>query len=309
MSVTDLVLRIQDDLEELLARAYPTYTQEWEQKFAAEDWPRFPTTYEDMLRSRINKSVAEELCSGSWERITSQDAIVRRKASEEYQRLLQQFLEGEPRHAANALAVSAKRAAGHLKNLSVERRALMKEMAAKHDLWPVNLGLRVKVVKGKTVREVTGLAFARNYLIELELNSQCDFPTAQGGGSHSPFRLAAEELYTKMLMLKDAPQRRAWWWGRKVTWFRKVSPWAKRLFALTAPMTKSNSLDWWKVAKVYLYERWGKAQKEFKPLIEHLGFKYPIELSDKTPYESNIKSRVIDNGLKDAFMALARSDL
>ena len=91
--------------------------------------------------------------------------------------------------------------------------------------------------------------------------------------------------------------------------FPKLTPWAKRLFALTVPMTKSNSADWWKVAKVYLYERWDKAQKEFKPLIKHLGFKYPIELSSKVPYESMIKSRVIDNGLKDAFIALARPDL
>jgi hypothetical protein len=61
--------------------------------------------------------------------------------------------------------------------------------------------------------------------------------------------------------------------------------------------------------KVYLYERWGKAQKEFKPLIKHLGFKYPIELSTKMPSESKFKSRVIDNDLKDAFLALAQSDL
>ena len=74
-------------------------------------------------------------------------------------------------------------------------------------------------------------------------------------------------------------------------------------------MTERNSADWWKVAKLYLYERWEKAQKEFKPLVEHLGFKYPIELSTEAPYESVIKSRVIDNSLKDAFMALARPDL
>jgi hypothetical protein len=51
-------------------------------------------------------------------------------------------------------------------------------------------------------------------------------------------------------------------------------------------MTKRNSQDWWQVAKIYLYERWDKAQEEFKPLIRHLGFKYPIQLSSKTPYET-----------------------
>lgn len=94
----------------------------------------------------------------------------------------------------------------------------------------------------------------------------------------------------------------------KEVYFPKVTPWAKR-FAVAVPMTKRNSQDWWEVAKIYLYERWDKAQEEFKPLIRHLGFKYPIQLSSKTPYESNIKSRVIDNSLKDAFIALARPDL
>ena len=56
------------------------------------------------------------------------------------------------------------------------------------------------------------------------------------------------------------------------------------MFALTVPMTKRNSADWWTVAKVYLYERWNKAQKEFKPLIKHLGFKYPIKLSSKSGF-------------------------
>jgi hypothetical protein len=70
-------------------------------------------------------------------------------------------------------------------------------------------------------------------------------------------------------------------------------------------MTKSNAAIWWKVAKVYLYERWDKAQEEFEPLIKHLRLK----LSTKTPWKSRIKTRVIDNDLKDAFLALAQPDL
>jgi hypothetical protein len=87
----------------------------------------------------------------------------------------------------------------------------------------------------------------------------------------SPFKLAANELYIKMLLLKDDPHDRAY--------LPKITPWAKRLFALTVPMTKSNSQDWWEVAKVYLYETWEKAQKEFKLLIKHLR----LELSSKVP--------------------------
>ena len=84
-----------------------------------------------------------------------------------------------------------------------------------------------------------------------------------------------------------------------------ANAWQKRLRALHAPMTKETAIDWWKAAKVYLYERWDTARLEFMPLIEHLGLK----LSSKTPYQSRIKSRVIDNDLRDAFVALARSDL
>ena len=303
MRVGDLVRRIQDDLKELLARAYPTYREKWTQRFAPNYWRKFPITYEGYLRCVINKSVAEELCRGLWERIISRDKTISCKACEEYQRLLQQFLEREPRHAANAFAFIAQQAASYLENLFVKRGPLMKETAAKYDLWPVNLGLRIRKVKGRPAYKVTRQAFARDYLTELGLNSQCDFPSSHRGGaaSMSPFKLAANELYIKMLLLKDDPHDRAY--------FPKITPWAKRLFALTVPMTKSNSQDWWEVAKVYLYERWDKAQKEFKPLIKHLRFKYPIQLSSKVPYESMVKNRVIDNDLRDAFLALARADL
>jgi hypothetical protein len=295
MRVTDLVRRIQDDLEELLARAYPTYMEE---RFAPNYWPESGITYENRLRYAITQSVAEQLCSGLWERLISQDKTVRCKALEEYQRLLPQLLEGELRHAATAFAFIAKQAATYLENLFLKRGALMKEIAAGSDLWPVNLGLRMKKVKGKPVYEVTRQAFARNYLTQLGLNSQCYFPSSHQGSLEaiSPFKLAAEELYTKMLMLKDV-------------YFLNLTPWAKRLFALRVPMTKRNSADWWKVAKIYLYERWDKAQKEFEPLIKHLGFKYPIQLSSKLPYESMVKNRVIDNDLKDAFLGVARHDL
>jgi hypothetical protein len=233
------------------------------------------------------------------QRIRSPSKSESNRALAEYDRLVDQLVALEPKSAASALAFLTETATTYLAHLFVKRPALIKEIARTRNLWPVNLGLRVKVVKGKPVREVTGLAFARNYLTELELNSRGDSPSAHGSGS--PFRWAADELYTKMLVLKDDPHRHVW--------FPKVTPWAKRLFALTVPMTKRNSADWWKVAKIYLYERWDKAQKEFKPLIKHLGFPYPIELSSRVPYESMIKSRVIDNSLKEAFMALARPDL
>jgi hypothetical protein len=303
MRVRDLVRRIQDDLEELLARAYPTYFEEWIQTFAADRWREFHVTYEGRLRCVIKKSVAEELRPGVWEKITSHDKTISRRALKEYQQLLEQFLKEEPKRAANALVFLTTATTASLENLFVKRTALIKEIARTCDLWPVNLGLRRKRVKRKLTYQLARQAFARHYLIQLGLASNPHYPSLHRGGAElvSPFKLAAEELYTKLLMLRDDPKRHVW--------FPKVTRWAKRLFALRVPMTKSSASDWWKVAKVYLYERWDKAQEEFKPLIEHLGIKYPIELSSKMPYESNIKSRVIDNSLKDAFIALARPDL
>jgi hypothetical protein len=299
MSVVDLVRRIQDDLAELQARAFPNYYAEWAQKFALNYWRQFPITYEERLLSVIHESIADSLCPGLMQRIRSPSESESKRALAEYRRLVVQLLVQEPKSAANALAFIAKRTTTYLENLSVKRGALMREIAAEFDLWPVNLGLKDKIVKGETRRELTRSSFARDYLIELGLNLNCKVPSGHESGAEdvSPFRLAAEDLYAKMLMLKR-------------DWFPKVTPWAKRLFALAVPMTKSNAADWWQVAKIYLYERWDKAQAEFKPLIKHLRFKYPIELDGKkVPYPSVVKSRVIDNDLKDAFIGLAKPDL
>ena len=153
------------------------------------------------------------------------------------------------------------------------------------------------MAKGKPTPEITRLSFARKYLTDLELNLECNFPSSHDSGAEptSPFRLAAEDLYTNMLLLKRDSH----------IWFPKLTRWAKHLLALKVPMTKSNAADWWKVAKVYLDERWDKAREEFEPLIKHLRLK----LSGETAYKSRIKSRVIDNDLKDAFVGLARRDL
>jgi len=202
MRVTDLARRIRKDLRELVERAYPTCLEEWHHKMLPNYRPEPGMTYETHLLYCANQSVAEEICPGLWERMSSRDKIVSRKALREYQRLLPQFLKHEPRHAAIELALFAKGAASYLEFLVDKRGSLIKEIAAKCDLWPVNLGLKVKVVKGEPVYEMTRLAYARDYLIQLELNSRCDFPSPQSRGSHSPFRLAAEELYAHMLMLK-----------------------------------------------------------------------------------------------------------
>jgi hypothetical protein len=288
MRVTDLVRRIQDDLGELQARAYPTGADR-----------SFPISYERRLRRVIHRNISESLRPGLHDRILSREKNVREPALNEYNELVQRLLAEEPRHAANALVFLTQWAATYLENLFFNQRELVKEIARTRDLWPVNLGRRVKIIKDEPTHEVTRLAFAHNYLTDIELNSQCNSPSPHESGAEpvSPFKLAAEQLYSQMLLLKHDPHHHVW--------FPKVTPWAKQLFALKMPMTKSNSADWWKVAKVYLDERWDKEQQEFKPLIKHLGLK----LSIKVPYQSMIKRRVIDNDLNDAFIALARPDL
>jgi hypothetical protein len=296
MDDRDLYCRIQDDLEELLARAYPTYSDEWQQEFVPNDWRKLPITYANHPRTVIHESVAESLCPGLIKRIRSPSKSESRKALVEYRTLVDQLLREEPKHAANALAFIASWLTTYLENLSVKRQALMKEVAAKCDLWPVNLGLRRKIIKGEPKHQVTRLTFARNYLTQLGLNSDCDFPTAQESGAEpmSPLKLAAQDLYRFMLLQKDS----------KLKW-NELNAWEKKLRALHAPMTRKRALDWWKVGKIYVDERWETARSEFTPLIKHLGLK----LSNKTPYESSIKSRVIDNDLKDAFIGLAQPDL
>src|SRR5262249_21599441 len=157
-------------------------------------------------------------------RIISADKTTSRKATKEYQQRLREFLEKEPKEAASALVFVAQLAATYLEHLFAKRLSMIREIAATCDLWPVNLGLRAKMVKGSPVYKVPRQAFARDYLIKLGLNSCCDFPSRHESGaeSGSPFRLAAEDLYRWMLLLKE----------RRKICFSKVTPWARRLFAL-----------------------------------------------------------------------------
>jgi len=295
-----LFRRISDDLEELLARAYPTYFDEWLQKIAPNYSQRFPINRGSRLRTVIHESVVESLCLGLMKKIRSSSRSQSRRALAKYQRLLDQFLTEEPKHAANALAFIAIRLATYLENLFVKRPELMREVAAEYDLWPVNLSLRTAIRKGERKFQLRRLTFARNYLAQLRLNLKCDFPLVAESGAElmSPFKLAAQDVYRTLLLFRDSQSHA-----------RRPNAWAKKLLALPVPMTKETAIDWWKVAKVYVDERWDTGRSEFKPLIKHLGFNYPIELSSKTPYESSIRSRVIDNDLKDAFIALARNDL
>src|SRR6266704_3099414 len=88
MDDRDLYRRIRDDLQELLARAYPAYSDEGEQQFAPNYWRKFPTTYAQRLRTVIHESVAESLCPGLMKRIRSTSQSERHRALTEYRKLV-----------------------------------------------------------------------------------------------------------------------------------------------------------------------------------------------------------------------------
>jgi hypothetical protein len=97
MDDRDLYRRIQDDLEELLARAYPTYSDERQLKFSPNYWRKFPITYVSRLHSN-HESVAESLCPGLMKRMITIN--LKARALAEYYKLVDQLLTEEPKHAA-----------------------------------------------------------------------------------------------------------------------------------------------------------------------------------------------------------------
>jgi hypothetical protein len=296
MTVTEIYQRIQDDIEELVARAYPTYTEEWQQKFASRYWQDFGISAEQRCWT-IDEKFANKLCPGLWERLKSNDVATNKKANQQLNKLLKKYKEGEPKHAANSLAFATQQAATWLENLSVKRADLLREVAKSFHTWPVNLSVR----KDKNDKwKIARLKFARKYLERLEVNTACRLPSEKytGAEQKSPFRVAAEELYVDMLLMKHNPEFH-FLTKRKRGWFLNLTPWAKKLTALSEPMMRANAPDWWRVAKVWIDEQWEIRREVFEPLIRHL------KLSDKNFTPSLVKKQVIDDSLKKAFKALA----
>lgn len=251
MSVAKISRRIKDDIGELVARAYPTHQKDWIKNYAPH---------------RIN-----------WIEMVA-DPLPERAAE-------------DAKKAAKTLAFIIKHGATWLEYLFVYRNALMREVAAENDLWPVNLGMKRKKVRGKIRNELTRVGFARDYLTELGLNIKSRWPSHDCTGAEqgrSPFWFVARELYTSLLEIKDAPE----------FYSVRATHWRKDLAALKEPMTRRNFPKWWKVAKVFLDEEWEINRQFFEPLVQHLKI--------RPGYQSEVKTRVINQSLKDAFFALAR---
>ncbi len=204
----------------------------------------------------------------------------------------------EGRVAAAQLAHTGVTIASYLEHLCFKRSQRMAEVAVHSNLWPVNVGLKRRRMKGQIkVSPTRTLRVVLTRLTELGLGELCEYPCKHetGAESISPVTLAAEDVLTQIIVIKKC--------GRIA--FKQVTPWYDALMKLPLPMTISSFENWWKVTKMFLYERWEKAEHEFEPLKTHLG----LELSNEYPYNSSIKSRIIDNALKEAMRGLAKRDL
>lgn len=291
MTVTEIARRVRDDIEELVARAYPTYGEEWAKKHAPAWW-RDSGVPHDKRCHHIDEKFANLLRRGLWERLNSQKRVTAKKAYKELTDLLQKHDEAEPKHAATNLALIARDATARLENLSQKRSPLMREVAKEFESWPVNMGVELKVSRGKIIPKVTGSDFAKDYLVKLGVN----LPSRPSGGDRNGtrpqkrFRAAACSLHEGLVMMRRDPK----------FWFKRMTPWAKDLLSLSEPMTKANWGDWWKLAKVWVDEQWETNRESFLPLIARRSKLDPVL---HTP--SMVKSQVIDDGLKKAFKGLA----
>lgn len=310
LSVAEITRRIQDDIKELVARACPAAGQEWATTFAQAWWRDWGVPHNKRVQ-RIPEKLANELRRGLWEEINSTDSDTAKKAQEELKHLVDKYFEAEPKHAANALAFVTRQAATWLENLSVKRAELMREVARGLSLWPVNLGVKQREQTGKDGKKrirtvITRLAFAEKYLKGLGVNTNSQWPESaySGAEERSPFHVAAVGLHRDLLLMKRNPK---WYFLKpeKRGWVLNMTPWAQKLVALPEPMTTANAAKWWKVAKFWLDEQWEANCEVFNPLIASCNSKGKPLIAAPL-FDSEVKSRVIDLRLNEAFFALAQ---
>lgn len=280
--------RIERDISELVARAFHQSVDRW--------------TTETVTRHHDARQAMKHFfgCEFKEEPMEGEAALNERRELDAKQ----------AGQAAHSLALVGQSAARWLEHLSKERLELLRAVAGKFGTWPVNLGMGKAKRTGQ--RDIQRVAVVENYLRRLDLNSVPYWPKTENPAADgvSPFRLAAEQLYGALRGIKSDPRRyfttppppRN---AIEVVMFRNrpikflISRWGKRLLALDEPMTKANASAWWSVAKMFLDELWVNQPEKFRPLIAHL------RLGDPSYTPSLVRSRVIDDGLKKAFKALA----
>jgi hypothetical protein len=217
-------------------------------------------------------------------------------------------------NAAEDLAALASTAADILQQLAVtDARQQICSAAEIRNSWPVNIQLGVKRINGSREYGVTlkDAKKVKEFLQSIQLGRNPERPLKRlQDPEATPFTKAAELLLSRLLDWRED--------GACVNF----TPWAKDLMSLDYPMTKDNVNDWWTVAKRWMDEQWEAKPELFTPLKkacrhekswkDKAGKKIieekevSLDRSDTGLFDSEIKSRVIDLRLKEAFFALAK---
>lgn len=273
-----LFQRIESDIMELVARVYHLSVDRWvaEPPMMAE----FEVTMEKAKTDQETRArIAKGLGSGKKREREKADKLRRELNARDME---------EARQAAIFLAEIGRTTARRLEFLSNERLELFRSFAGRIANWPVNLGLEKPTNRSK--RSLTGRKDAEDYLRRLDVNLESFWPKNVTG---SPFRLAAQQVYEGLRVIRSNPAR---WFSQDLD----PTPWGKKLLNLREPMTEDTAVDWWVIAKVLIDHKWKHNQADFATLIKLLNLK---ELAKSKP--AIVKRRVVDDSLKKAFKALA----
>ena len=237
----------------------------------------------------------------------------RRKGFKEAHR---RFVEIDRREAINsmyALAQAVCFLTEWLEVLAGERPQLVKDVAKHFPEWPFNLGLkRVANKKGgikcNLLRAATAKMVMARVEVGLEANNIVNINPLTDDG-RSPFRIAAEQIYKQLCLIKTKPHHYLNSLVESVEADKKnlrpitkLPKWGKALFAgsLTIPMRSKNSSDWWRVAKLFLTDLWLENPGMFNFLAKSVNMAELMENKSGT-----VRNSIFLHYLKPAFIGLA----
>ena len=179
---------------------------------------------------------------------------------------------------------------------SYEVSQLTSFAASEREFWPVLLRLGKKLNK-KGERCLEGADKAKAYLIRIKQGQDAaDKLKYFHDPNANKFNRAAELLLHELVRWRERGA------------CGKITPWAKKLFALgDLPMTKDNVTDWWAVAKPWMDEQWKEHPELFTPLVKACKSKgVALDSGRHDLYGCEVQRNVIDLRLKESFFALAK---
>lgn len=316
MKAEDIFRRIESDIEELVARALHLSVDRWLKE------PDSLASFE-IPSGRAWKEKSRRLLLR--EGLNSKDTRERERAEQRYLQL-RKLDDADADLAVVRLALIGQQVTRRLELLTRERLDFLEPIARTFSTWPVSLGLGKADRSGK--RKVRGAEDAGRLLRRLNLNADNYWPETENpdGGSVSPFRLAAEDIYHVLQVIRHEPFRwfdqgesyehfkARWKPGKRVRLassipeWKNLPQWGQDLMVLPEKMTTANADDWWRVAKTLLDEQWESNHEAFRPLIAACKSKGQSLAGPRHElYESEVRRTVIDLRLKEPFFSLAAS--